>query len=403
MSQKEKLPNLRCAQIGHDSEFFLWDTLRGEVVPSFKYYKPQAQAKALRPSYQPLKKKYAQHLPKGFRAYGQNVHTEYVVNRNCSGGKANIYRDGLAVEVGVDPVTCRAYMWNDTRLAMLLGEPARLPKRVVFTTKPWVPVSEKLMSTFPEDLRVLGCSPSKDAYRQSEKVVQVDPLKTFYRTCGSHLHMSFAGYETKFGDRPVPEVVWSPFIKLADLLLGVPFTLVFGDELEAKRRKLYGQAGEFRNQPYGGLEYRVLSSRLWNHQATYSLFLGIWKYILGGQTPYLWQHYDEAWSDDIQQAINEADPAKCAALMPLWHKLMATTDHTYTVGSTVVRNYAEVFPKLREMNLRGLFPDAGVWSRPLAPDAHQGWTEYSNYRWKLPTADPKELKDDYGQAAAPSN
>ena len=40
-----KLPNIEMQQIGQDSEFFLWDTKKQEVVPSYKYYPTAQEAK----------------------------------------------------------------------------------------------------------------------------------------------------------------------------------------------------------------------------------------------------------------------------------------------------------------------------------------------------------------------
>jgi hypothetical protein len=227
-------------KMGQDSEFFLWDTKKDAVIPSYKFFPkredstfitrikmhatecveiPWNSVKLVK-----LKRKYNR-----FPLHYTDAYTP------------RVFRDGLAVEVNTNPTNCRAFMFNGVRYALLLAEPwSRASKTRVYTSKPWVPITKKMIADFPDDLKVLGCSPSIDAYAEREKSVGVDPLKTYFRTCGSHLHMSFVD------KRGLPPEQWSPFIKLADLLLGVPFTYIFGDELEFKRRELYGQAGEFR-------------------------------------------------------------------------------------------------------------------------------------------------------------
>lgn len=388
-----KLPNLELVRMGQDSEFFLWDTAKQQVVPSYKYYEQREESKEWYPYKKQLKKRY-----RPAKALGAWTAKRPALSGSL--GAVRLFRDGLAVEVNSAPVTCRAFLWNDVRAALLKGEPSRMSKNLAFTSRPWVEITPKQIEKFPQDLRILGCSPSLDAYKQRQKVVTVDPEKTFFRTSGSHLHMSFYGHSTPAGQKGVPEESWSPFIKLADAIVGLPATAIFGDELEAKRRKLYGQAGEFRYQPsYGGLEYRVLSSRIWNHQGVFSLLTGLWKYGLGGAGNYqrLYLNYDRAWEDDIQQAINEADSAKCFKMLELVDGMIAKAGHTmdYTpLARCKPYSLSSVCKRLRELNLKGLFPDAGVWTRPFAPDGHTGFGDYWYSTW-VPTS-PYPLTDSYG-------
>jgi hypothetical protein len=347
------------------------------VIPSYDYFPNREVSKLLartsRPystplvEYVKLKKKYSKH-PLTYT----DAHTP------------RVFRDGLAVEVNTNPTNCRAFMYNGVRYALLLAEPwKRASKTRVYTARPWVEVSKKLMAGFPDDLKVLGCSPSLDAYEEREKTVGVDPLKTFYRTCGSHLHMSFLA-----GGQP-PAEQWAPFIKLADLLIGIPHTYIFADELEFKRRKLYGQAGEFRAQNYTenskGLEYRVLSSRLWNHPAISSLFLGIWKFAFGNPMIMnsLWRSYEPAWGDDIRLAINEGDPKALEAMLVKTCELLPLMSSIYGLNiSRRPETLLHMFKTLRKFNLEGKFPDAGIINNLSFGDGHIGFLDYMN-RWAL--------------------
>jgi hypothetical protein len=247
-----------------------------------------------------------------------------------------------------------------------------------------------MIKDFPPDLLELGCSPTMSAYTDQQQTIHVNPKTLLYRTSGAHLHMSFKVNSISAWGNPVPQPRqnWSPWTKVADLLLGVPFTYVFGDELEVKRRKLYGKAGEYRFQQYPsggtGLEYRVLSSRLWNHPGTFSLFTGIFKYILGhGYTmARVWSQWDPAWEDTIQQAINEADPKALQEMLKIAAKFYAT-DPNYLVLAEPSQAADPLFfwNQLREMSMRGEFPDAGFLN-PAWKEGHDGFTEWSE-KWNL--------------------
>ena len=366
--------------LGHDTEYFLWDTKKDKVVPSYKYFKPKKEEQeftpgntkniwgansAAEPAYPLLRKEF-----RGKHSLTMN-----------SGQPFRVYRDGLAVEVNSYPVTCRAWVWQDMKLALATALSVKnIPNHVRFTSRPWVKVPHQLMRHFPDDLKVLGCNPTFDAYTEKQKVILKDPMKLYFRTSGAHLHTSFSS--------PQPEENWAPIIKLADLLVGVPFTYIFGDELEFKRRELYGQAGEFRFQQYPtgmtGLEYRVLSSRLYNHPAIFGLFSGIWHYIVCVSYVDLWKLWDKAWEDDICEAINLGTPEKFPALLNVVAELLSKVGNRYRmqVSKTGMPAGVEFWSTLKQLHARGTFPDAGIVNNLAFPEAHKGWSEYAR-TWKL--------------------
>lgn len=332
-----ELPHLSLSLIGQDTEYFLWDTKKQQVYPSWKHF-PQKK-KALKATYEAF--------PLG----------------HWSGRDAYLYRDGLAVEVNSGPVTCRAWLWEDQKLTLQKLRPAELPQKVIYTTRPVVEVNEALRASFPKDVAQLGCSPTMDAYTGRQKIIKVDPRTLPFRSIGAHLHISFT--------QQLHPAWHQPFIKLADLLLGLPFTYIFADELEFKRRTLYGAAGEYRIQrSYGGIEYRVLSPRLYNHPAIMGLFTGIWKHLLGSRALALWSYWDSAWEVPLQLAINTGEGLE--ELLPIWDKVTFPVLRPFGFeGSSSIW----LWKKLRELNLAGKFPDAGIANYPF-PDAHDGWREY---------------------------
>jgi len=363
--------------IGQDTEFFLWDPEKEKVIPSYKYFGKKEEEPKLGKTY---------HRDLNRKASKAQDHTFTQVfpplgkgNLDASGNHVHVYRDGLAVEVNSEPTLCRAWLWQDVKLSLVLAEELKMPPRpFTYTSRPVVEVSPQLRAHFPEDLRRLGCNPTLDAYTKRQKVILLDPMKLPFRTSGSHLHSSFPCY--------LPEECWEPIVKLSDLLIGGPFSYIFHDPLEFKRRTLYGQAGEFRFQDYttdsafpcSGVEYRVLSSRLYNHPGVHSLFTGIWKYVVLPNYAFLWEFWDKAWEDDIREAINLGSEKAFQQILPLGQALLEKIATSYTLAwdKTPPKEVSPVWTKLRLLNEEGAFPDAGVINNPHFPEAHRGWTEY---------------------------
>jgi len=96
---------------------------------------------------------------------------------------------------------------------------------------------------------VFGCTPDSNAYTlQHNTPPDPDTVGTL-RSCGGHIHVSLEEV-TKDEDEK------AAFIRILDLLLGVPSVLMDAD---VERRNLYGKAGAYRSKEYG-VEYRTLSN-----------------------------------------------------------------------------------------------------------------------------------------------
>jgi len=425
VKEKEKFdastfsPEHRC--LGQDSEFFLWDKEKEKVVESFHFFEKKPLAKRLFGGTQEAAKRYwgSTPVPEDIRVVDRELPEPIPPFDDVA---PLVFRDGLAVEINTAPTNCRGWFYNNVRWALWLAD-AGLPEHVGWTSRPWVEVDPKDIQSWPEDLKELGCSPTLDAYTGKQKILRVNPLKLPFRTSGSHFHMSFYTKPALEGH--------TAFIKLADMFIGLPFTFLFGDELEFKRRKLYGQAGEYRVQEYKeknfpndpptpGLEYRVLSSRVWSHPGIFSLFSGIWKYVLGQprMLEKAWDRWDPAWEDELQEAINLGSEAalqsmmqKSVELMPsyydAWERHPSGTD-VYGYPLTPKARFDEsdqllylrgdsfspeeklsVWKKLREHARAGAFPDMGVMD-PKLPEAHVGWQHYAQTQ-KL---NPKVVRHD---------
>lgn len=383
-------------RLGQDSEFFLWDTQKDALVPSYEFFKKRDEEKEFFP------REVQAELPPFKR-------TDYSIYTN-SGGKCRVFRDGMAVEVNTEAFTCRAWGWQDIRFALHYLS-SRLPDHIRFTTRPWARFHHMKVRKFPADLKELGCLPSFDAYSMAEKAIGVDPVRTYFRTSGSHLHRSFLVKPTEEQTQKI--------IKLADLLIGLPHTYIFGDELEFRRRALYGQAGEFRFQKYPhytsrydytkhttvytlnpsrtipGVEYRVLSSRVWNHPAIWGLFSGLWKSVVTLFAENLFKHWDSSIEDDLREAINLGTPKLFPRLLQEGTRVMKAAaaetrevDRPYTYGPLTPKilegEVPVVWQKLKALNAQGTFPDAGVVYLDNIQEAHYGWSEYAGDWGLLP-------------------
>ena len=103
----------------------------------------------------------------------------------------------------------------------------------------------------PEALE-MGCKREACAY----ELDWVESDETFFhrsnlRTAGGHIHL---GHEILKN-----QLVRIRTVRMMDLFLGIPSIFLDGDKASKERKKIYGEAGRFR-EPLHGLEYRTLSN-----------------------------------------------------------------------------------------------------------------------------------------------
>lgn len=354
--------------LGQDTEFFVYDTTNGCVVPahSIGIAKEKKQ------------------IPYG-GAY---------------------FRDGYAMEFNGPAASCRSGLWetlaktmdsarngyvetdvwnSKTGMYNLTQETPAIPKGFKLITDPCATIDLSQIKSWPKDLHVLGCNPTYDAYGQCEKTVEVDPLELDFRTTGAHLHFSSGA-----GFRPTLSQLGT-YAKYCDLLIGLPFTIIYGDDMEFKRRTLYGQAGEFRKQEYPcsygaqgvtyGFEYRVLSSRLYNHPGIFGLFSAIFKYTLER-----WRDLDAAgWNSKLDEplrlAINTGQGA--TSLLSEFSKVLSDYAKPDSSGMNglgyIPKDWGAAILKLRDMRKSkdSTLNRFLMWEGQL--QGHWGWSEYNDH------------------------
>lgn len=356
------------AKIGHDTEFFLWDTKEDRFVPAHSFF-PQQDEK------------------------GAECH--------YSRKDIKAFRDGFALEVNSRPVTCRAHLWSDITSAVRLGlRKNNVPAHIVPTTKPIVQVDKGMIMSGPPDVQVLGCNPTWNAYTYRVEEMQADAINLPVRTAGAHMHISQLpnNWDKWISNR------WNAcrFAKLCDFFIGIPAAVLADSDDEYHRRNLYGKAGEFRIQkyrvpkysPYGsevkgkwdidiGFEYRSLSPRVYRHPAIYSMLWGMFfKFMPAMYRKLAYEWNNKKWNDKLSTAINTGK-----GLMDIfedWGKVYSTINKPHSSKAWESNSPwidCDMLLKVKEKAKRADdFNFSKLSTRGL--DLHKGYHEYIR-EWKM--------------------
>lgn len=161
-------------------------------------------------------------------------------------GQFKIQEDNVAAEYNIPPSYTKEefvanILWPQQYLKVLLGA-----KDIV--------ISKRASAFFPEtelqtkQAQTFGCDPDYNAWKDNfEPNQKPEAPDKRLRTCGGHIHFGIK--------EPTPENIIR-IIKNMDKVLGVWSVVT---DLDNTRKMLYGKAGAYRPQRYGG-EYRVLSN-----------------------------------------------------------------------------------------------------------------------------------------------
>ena len=168
-------------------------------------------------------------------------------NRYEKDGHA-FYYDNVLAECSIKPAYSREETIENFR------ECFQLYSELVEPCKLWCKASARFPSEelkHPEALE-MGCKREACAY----ELDWIEPDETFFhrsnlRTAGGHIHL---GHEIL-----KDQLVRIRTVRMMDLFLGIPSIFIDKDSASKDRKKIYGQAGRFR-EPSHGLEYRTLSN-----------------------------------------------------------------------------------------------------------------------------------------------
>jgi hypothetical protein len=169
-----------------------------------------------------------------------------------------VTNDGVQIEFNPEPAYCRESLSVEIARAFYRINESILMKNkdvkldftgvVEFTTED----IKKLSDT----ARQLGCAPSLNVDPALSGKIKIDTKDYKYRSAGGHIHMGIPS-----GDGFKEHMQLSPeeTVSILDIVVGNTGVLLDRDPMQAKRREVYGKAGEYRLPPHG-LEYRVLSN-----------------------------------------------------------------------------------------------------------------------------------------------
>ena len=193
------------------------------------------------------------------------LHKNGLVIDNSYSSSGKIIRDGVQAELNPRPNTCRANLAMEiSRCFETLYEKIKEDKSISLEFSQVVKISKKELDSLSKKSKEFGCAPSNNIYTQKENKVSVDGSIYKYRLAGGHIHMGrFCGNYSnpESMNFRINKAISTPerLVPLLDILLGNTCVLMDKDPNAKKRRKLYGQAGDYRT-PKHGLEYRTLSN-----------------------------------------------------------------------------------------------------------------------------------------------
>lgn len=159
-----------------------------------------------------------------------------------------VKKDGFQIELNPNSHSCRQS--SATYINYALQEAHRLAqaKGYKLSFKVGHIVSDDVWSKVSMMLKRFGCNPTVNAHEKNFK--RVTGLRERFRAGGGHIHLGFTLKATSDVNK---------LVTLMDIMVGNTFVLLDRDPDNARRRKNYGRAGEYRLKSYG-LEYRVLSN-----------------------------------------------------------------------------------------------------------------------------------------------
>lgn len=174
-----------------------------------------------------------------------------ITNRNPSGyGKNNCYWDGFQAEFDTKALNCLSYHIDSIQAGMggVLDAARIVNPTAKLSLMPTFNVSDELLKNSKDEHVQFGCMPSKNAYGMEG--LKADGRAVNFRSAGGHIH---------FGIGQLSEPTCIKLVKALDKILGVACVSLFAGYDDARRRQMYGLAGEYRT-PAHGIEYRTLSN-----------------------------------------------------------------------------------------------------------------------------------------------
>ena len=233
----------------------------------------------------------------------------------------SVYRDGYAVELNFAAPTPDPAVLMHWMASLFASAEAQLPVTHHLEARPSWFTQPADFEAAPPDVLEFGCEPTLNAYTGKTLRPPAEAARTYLRSGGGHGHFGVVGLMPEGGGEPVWNVgPWFAsaesrflWVRLMDYYAGVPLGVLLNTPLETARRRLYGRAGELRLQHYGsyfegtdryvmaGLEYRVMSNRVYSNEALGTLFLRIGQHLMAN-----FETYAASWHPELEVEVCSA-------------------------------------------------------------------------------------------------
>ncbi len=168
----------------------------------------------------------------------------------------SVFWDGFQAEFMVNTSMCLSYLSDNIRTGLLKTSSLlkKYDKNAKLKLKTEVEIPKQLLLDSKDEYVAFGCMPSLNAYDMAG--MKLDGREVDFRSSGGHIHLDITNVDTNQNLRPeqIKEAV-----KVIDMIAGVCSVSLFEKFDSARRRMMYGLAGEYRLPSYG-LEYRVFSN-----------------------------------------------------------------------------------------------------------------------------------------------
>lgn len=224
--------------IGSDPEMFIVDE-KNAVIPSFDF----------------LKSKEENDL-----TIAQGEDNSIVFGSKATQARQKIFWDGFQAEFNVQAFECLGWVNDSIYLGLrsLHEKAIKHNPKSRLTIQSTLDVDRRILQDAKEEHVQFGCMPSFNIYDMQG--IKEDGRNVDFRSAGGHIHFGLAKAINNGKDQKKIE----RYVKTLDKILGVACVSLFEKYDDARRREMYGLAGEYRLPPHG-LEYRTLSNAWLSH------------------------------------------------------------------------------------------------------------------------------------------
>lgn len=175
----------------------------------------------------------------------------------------SVTRDGFQGELNPRSDYCREIAGKRIAQAIVAAEKMAVKKGAHVSFQMSEIIDGKAWKNAPAEIKRFGCNPTTNVHEADFERPNGQRVK--FRSAGGHIHLGLpARLKNKYED----------IVKVMDVVVGNTCVLIDRDPANARRRKYYGRAGEYRVKPYG-LEYRVPSNFWLKHYVLWSMVSGL--------------------------------------------------------------------------------------------------------------------------------